>query len=140
MRCARGLLLAGLLAVSAHAQSTVPATDRIAIRAVIAAQIDAFRRNDAAAAFALAAPGIKARFGDREHFMAMVRTAYPAVFRPRSVSFGAIAGDRASLKQKVTLTGPDGRMAVALYSMEHEADGAWRIASCALTTGTDQEI
>ncbi len=124
--------------------------DQAAIRQVITAQIEAFRRNDAAAAFKLAAPAIRRHFGNAPHFLAMVREAYPPVFRPRSFRFGAItepaatpqqgAPGRGTLVQKVELVGPDGNPALALYSMEHEPDGAWRIAGCSLVRGASLEI
>ena len=133
------LLLFGLIG-PVQAASTSSADDQAAIRKVIAAQIKAFRQNDASAAFELAAPNIQSRFGDSKHFIAMVQAAYPAVFRARSFSFGTITPDRSFLVQKVTLVGPDGRPALALYTMQHETDGLWRIAGCALITGADQEI
>jgi len=35
--------------------------------------------------------------------------------------------------QHVELTGPDGAAAEALYFMERESDGSWRIDGCMLT-------
>ncbi len=34
--------------------------------------------------------------------------------------------------QMVELTGPDGLAYTARYTMEHEADGSWRISGCHL--------
>ncbi len=65
-----------LLAFAPHltpAQDAVPPEEARAVRAVIEAQLDAFRRDDAARAFSLATPGIRATFGDAETFMNMVR-------------------------------------------------------------------
>ena len=124
----------------AHARPTISDVDRAAIRQVVTAQIAAFRRNDAAAAFSLAAPNIKARFGDARHFLAMVRSAYPAVFRPRSFAFGSLASEASTVQQTVGLIGPDGTSALALYSMEHEADRTWRIAGCALIEAPSRAI
>ncbi len=130
------LTLAALLVVAlagpAMAQDEVTAADRAAIRTVIEAQLEAFRRDDAAAAFSFAAPGIQARFGDGAHFVAIVREAYPAVIRPRSVSFDRLERDDGLLVQRVELVGADGAPALALYSMEHEHDGRWLIAGCSL--------
>jgi hypothetical protein len=51
-----------LLSLSACAhQGELRADDRIAIRAVIERQLEAFRQEDAAAAFALASPEIQAK-------------------------------------------------------------------------------
>ena len=53
------------------------------MRAVIEAQLDAFRKDDAARAFSLATPGIREAFGSLENFMNMVRSAYAVVYRRR---------------------------------------------------------
>ena len=137
---AGALILLLCLAGNAHARPAFSDADKAAIRQVVSAQIAAFRRNDAQAAFSLAAPNIKARFGDARHFLAMVRGNYPAVFRPRSFTFGSLTRDSSTVQQKVGLIGPDGAPALALYSMEHEADGTWRIAGCALIKAASQEI
>nr|WP_321984428.1 DUF4864 domain-containing protein [uncultured Lichenicoccus sp.] len=121
----------------------VAATDQLAIRGVITAQIQAFRRNDGPGAYSFAAPSIKAHFPDAPHFLAMVRTAYPAVFRPRSYSFGSLEPDPSQagmLVQKVEFFGPDGDASQALYSMQHEPDGRWLVAGCALITNKHVEM
>ena len=134
------LLLAACLAGAARAQDTVASVDRTAIRHVITAQIEAFRQDDGDAAFGFAAPHIKAMFGDAAHFLAMVRQAYPPVYRPRSFSFGTVTPQDGLLVQKVELVGADGQGALALYSMEHEPDGNWRIAGCVLVKSERREI
>ena len=121
----------------------VPDADRDAIRGVITAQIQAFRRNDGPAAYSYAAPGIRAHFPDAPHFLAMVRSAYPSVFRQRSYSFGTLEPDPAEagiLVQKVVFFATDGGASQALYSMQHEPDGRWLIAGCALITNGRVEM
>ena len=76
-----------LLAPAPGSGQSVPAADARAVRAVIEAQLEAFRRDDAPRAFSYAAPGIRDSFGTPEKFMAMVREQYAVVYRPRSVSF-----------------------------------------------------
>ena len=102
-------------------------------RAIIEQQFDAFARDDAEAAYALADPTIKERFGDPDHFLAMVRDRYPPVYRHRSVEFGDFAelGDEASLK--ATLVDNDNVVWTALYSLRREANGDWLISGCVLT-------
>lgn len=126
------LLLAPAFVIpAAHAQP-VSAADEAAIRRTIEAQIDAFRRNDDAAAFALASPMIQGMFGTPANFMAMVRAGYPPVHRPRSVDFTELAEENGALVQKVELIGPDGQPALALYTMVRGPDG-WLIDGCRLT-------
>jgi hypothetical protein len=126
------------LAGPLHAEG-VNAADRAAIRAVVEDQLAAFQRDDGAAAFAFASPGIQAEFGTVENFMAMVRSGYQPVYRPREVAFGdATAGDDGRIVQRVELVGPDGVPVVALYTMEQQPDGSWRIAACRLTKSPDK--
>ena len=112
--------------------AALPPADREAIRGVIQHQLDAFRADDAGSAFADASPGIQGMFGDPGHFMAMVKSGYPMVYRPRAATFGGLAEIGGRLVQKVRLVGPDGVPSVALYYMEREADG-WKIDGCQLT-------
>lgn len=141
-----GLLVMALLlgAPDTRAQSAAPpeaavsADDRAAEQAVIRQQMDAFRRDDAAAAFGYAAPGIQAQFGaDPDVFMSMVRKGYQPVYRPRSTTFGAVEMQDGQVVQHVDVVGPDGAAREALYFMEHEADGSWRIAGCVLIESKD---
>jgi Domain of unknown function (DUF4864) len=101
-------------------------------RAIVERQFDAFERDDAGAAYALAAPTIKQMFGDADHFMAMVRDKYAPVYRHRSVEFGAFAelGDDASLE--ATLVDNDNVVWTALYSLTREQNGDWFISGCVL--------
>ena len=91
-------------------------------RAIIERQFEAFARDDAEAAYALADPTIKEMFVDADHFMAMVRDRYPPVYRHRSVEFGDFAelGDEASLK--ATLVDNDNVVWTALYSLRRERE------------------
>ncbi len=128
---------ARLIAVLALALGlTFPAAaaegDSSAIRSVIQNQIDAFRHDDGAAAYGFAAPTIKQIFPTVGAFMDMVRGQYQPVYRPRSVTFGALSDTPSGLQQKVFLVGPDGQPWVALYTLERQPDGTWKINSCVL--------
>ena len=121
------------LATAAHA------ADDASIQRVISAQIDAFRHDDAQAAFSYASPRIQALFGDAPHFLAAVRRNYAPVYRPRSFSFGALT-DGAAPIQRVEIVGPQGEGEEALYFMEHQPDGSWRIAGCQLVVVKRLEV
>ena len=131
----RGAAAALVLALgtwgAAQAADLAPA-DGTEIDRVITAQIDAFRHDDATAAFALASPGIQHKFGDSTHFIDAVRQAYPQVYRPRSFRFSALKDEGGSVTQRVEVVGPDGALVTAVYDLEHEADGSWRISGCSL--------
>ncbi|MGB3669547.1 MAG: DUF4864 domain-containing protein, partial [Phormidesmis sp.] len=108
-------------------------TDLQIIRQVISRQIAAFRKNDAIAAFAEAAPGIQQQFGTAENFAAMVEAAYPSVYRPRSVVFESIQMVEGLPTQQVMLMDQGGRLLRATYMMQRQTDGDWKIAGCYLT-------
>jgi len=128
------LALAAVPAARADdAPPALPAPDRAAIRAVIGAQIDAFRHDDGVRAFGYASPGIRAQFGNAAAFLDMVRRGYAPVYRPRAYVFGPLTRTDGQIVQHVVLTGPDGVAEEALYFMEHEKDGTWRIDGCMLT-------
>lgn len=129
------LAIGMLVARGAAAADDAPAVgagDAAAIRHVIEAQLAAFQRDDGAAAFGFASPGIRELFGTVDNFMSMVRTGYQPVYRPRRVEFGAIDIEEGAPTQHVFLVGPDGVGVEALYFMEREPDGTWRINGCEL--------
>ena len=128
-------IVIGTMAVLAGASAqtvAVDAADRAAIEGVIRDQIAAFRRDDGAAAFALASPGIQAAFGTPEAFMGMVRQGYQPVYRPSQVRFGEVVMRDWGPEQRVFVVGPDGQPYIAVYPMERQADGSWKTNGCSL--------
>jgi hypothetical protein len=114
------------------ARAEVPAPDQKAIQDVIAGQIEAFRRDDGDRAFAFATPELQAMFGSVERFMGMVRNGYQPVYRPREFVFGGAEDLGDAVQQEMPVIGPDGRAYVAVYTMERDAAGKWRIGGCRL--------
>lgn len=139
------ILLAGLAAATpawtpVWAQGSaegIPQNDStaLAIREVITNQIAAFQRDDGAAAFAYASPDIQNKFGTVDNFMAMVRSGYPAVYRPVSYEYGSLLNYRGSPIQLVTFVGADGKIIIARYWMEQQSDGQWKIDGVELREG-----
>ena len=130
----RPLLLALLCFgfVAATPAEEVSTADAAAVRAVITEQLAAFARDDARHAFSLATSGIRERFGTPEVFMDMVRTGYPVVYRPQSVQFELPAIVDGMVIQPVRMTDAAGDAWLALYPMERQPDGMWRINGCQL--------
>ncbi|SRR5258705_10470723 len=128
----RAATLLLLLAPGLASAQPISAADARAVRAVVEAQLEAFRRDDARRAFSYATPGIRGSFGTPEKFMAMVREQYPVVYRPRSVSFEEplIVGE--DLVQPVRMTDGYGHAWMAIYPMAKQPDGRWRINGCHL--------
>jgi hypothetical protein len=139
----RTLTLALFLAVAtlapAAALDLAPA-ERAAIRGVVEAQLEAFRRDDGVAAFGYASPSIRAMFQTPERFLDMVRQGYAPVYRPRRVEFRAVVRYRGRITQRVHLIGPDGAPVIANYLMERQADGTWRIDGCILEEVPDMSV
>lgn len=141
--CAAALLLGGVGQADAQtvantvaqppqsqASGEVAPADARAVRAVIEAQLKAFAKDDAQAAFSHAAPGIRAQFASAEHFVAMVRGAYPMVYRNSSVAFLKPRRVDAELVQAVQIDDTHGGQWVATYVLQRQADRRWRIAAC----------
>ena len=143
---AAAVLLTGLLAfvaVAAPAQSenmTLSDADRSAIRGVIESQLAAFQRDDGARAFSYASPTVRRQFVTPERFMRMVRTGYAPVYRPREVAFRDVVVVGDVPVQKVLLVGPDGVPVMAVYPMQRQADGSWKIDGCMLVGVGDMAI
>jgi hypothetical protein len=106
--------------------------DAVAVRTVIEQQLDAFRRDDAAAAFSYATPAIRDMFGSADNFLVMVRASYQAVYRPRSFEFRDFYVVQGDARQVVALVGPDGQPINAVYHVQRQPDGNWRINGCVL--------
>ena len=130
------LAVFGVGSSAARAEDGLPSglghADQAAIRQVIERQLDAFRRDDDNGAFALAAPGIRALFGDPENFMAMVKSGYQPLYRPREFSFEPLLERDGMIVQRMRVVGADGPAHLALYTMERQVDGRWLIAGCLL--------
>jgi hypothetical protein len=124
------LVLAGSVAAQGLGREEVGAMQR-----VIDAQLDAFARDDEQGAFAFASPGIQERFGTAATFAQMVREQYAVVYRPASRAFLRPVVEEGTVIFPVQLSDRDGRVWVALYTMQRVA-GAWKIAGCQLVPAT----
>jgi hypothetical protein len=126
------LALAAAICLPAAAEGRVTGSDLLEIRAVIERQIEAFRRDDAPGAFALASPGVQQAFGSPQAFLEVVRMAYRAMYRPAEVAFRdpmILAGD---VVQQVQIKDRAGSVWLAYYSMQRQQDGSWRTNGCHL--------
>jgi Domain of unknown function (DUF4864) len=114
--------------------------DQATIQGMISNQIDAFRHDDGAAAYGFASPNIQGLYPNADLFMNMVRNAYKPVYRPQSVTFGQLSDSPYGPLQKVFLVGPDGKSYVAVYSLQRQPDGSWRINGCTLVEDSGATI
>lgn len=114
--------------------------DAAAIRAVISHQLGAFLHDDGNAAYGDASPTIQALFHDPDTFMEMVRTGYQSVYRARGVEFRDLGMMDNRLIQQVYMVGPDGIPVLALYQMQKQPDGSWKINGCSIARAPDQGV
>jgi hypothetical protein len=134
------LLLALGAPALAVADEILGERDRNAIRSVIEAQLAAFQADDGDAAFSFASPTIQQMFGDPGTFLAMVKTGYMAVYRPREVRFERLVSVQGEPVQLVLLVGPDLEVVTAFYAMQRQPDGSWRINGCVLQPAADEAL
>ena len=142
------LAFAGLLAASlparaaerpmAPSDASLRATEWTSIRAAIGAQRKALIAGDGSKALSYASPGIRDQFGTPEVFLAMVRSAYAALLTARYTEFLEGAVIDGLVIQPLRLIAPDNTVQVALYTMEKQPDGRWKIAGCVLAPSTVQ--
>jgi hypothetical protein len=125
----------------AHAVETkVGKADWQAIRKVVSRQLAALRAGDGERAFSFASPGIQAQFGNASTFMAMVRGAYSPLLVARYTEFLDGAVIDGLVIQPLRLIAPDNTVLVALYTLEKQSKGGWRISGCRIAPSTVQAV
>src|SRR5215207_4585263 len=132
LRSVFAVILLAFMSVAAFAQS-ISETEKTEFQRIITAQISAFRADDGPTAYSFAAPVVRNIFPTPEIFMSMVKRGYSPVYRPQSFNFTeALIDPMGRPAQKMLVVGPDGKTYEALYSMEKQPDGTWRISGCTL--------
>jgi hypothetical protein len=123
------VLLAGGIGLLAPA---LAANEIVAAQDVIRSQEQAFSRDDAATAYSFAAPEIQRIFPDADVFMSMVQSGYAPVYRHKSFEFGEARVEGDWVAQRVHIVDADGQAWEALYTLEQQADGSFKITGCTL--------
>jgi len=123
------LLAALLLSLAAPARA---GDDVAAAQGVIRSQVEAFGRDDAAAAYSYAAPAIQEIFPQADIFMSMVRNSDAPVYRHKSFDFGEARVSDGTIAQRVHIVDADGIPWEALYTLELQPDGSVKITGCVL--------
>jgi hypothetical protein len=123
-------------AAAAAAHAALSPAEWDAIRKTISEQLAALRAGDAARAYTFAAPGIRERFQDAPTFMRMVQDSYAPLLDARYTEFleGAVIDGRTIQPLRLVLANDS--VLVALYEMQRDETGRWRIAGCALAQST----
>ena len=121
-----------LAAVLSYTSAAFGADDIAAAQGVIRAQEQAFGRDDAAAAYSYAAPAVRQIFPSEGIFMSMVQNGYAPVYRHRSFEFGEAREQGDWIAQRVHIVDENGTAWEALYTLERQADGSFKITGCTL--------
>ena len=123
------LLLAFLVGLAAPARA---ADDVAAAQGVIRSQVEAFSHDDAVAAYSYAAPAIQSLFPQPDIFLAMVRGSYAPVYRHKRFEFGEARASDGQIAQRVHIVDANGEAWEALYTLEAQPDGTFKITGCSL--------
>lgn len=132
--------IAALLVVLSMTLSPISASadDVAAAQSVIRAQEQAFARDDASAAYSYAAPAIREIFPSPDIFVSMVQNDYAPVYRHKSFEFGNSNSEGNRIAQRVHIVDANGGAWEALYTLEQQADGSYRITGCSLLKAGQQ--
>jgi hypothetical protein len=107
------------------------ADDVAAAQGIIRSQVEAFSRDDAAAAYSYAAE-IHGIFPRADAFLGMVQRSYAPVYRHKSFEFGEARVSDGQIAQHVHIIDANGEPWEALYTLQHEPDGSLKIVGCVL--------
>ena len=126
--------IAALLVVLSIACSPISARadDVATAQGVIRAQEQAFGHDDAATAYSYAAPAVKQIFPAPDIFMSMVQNGYAPVYRHKSFEFGDSKTEGSAIAQRVHIIDANGEAWEALYTLEQQSDGSYKITGCSL--------
>ncbi len=129
-------LALALAAPGAFAVDRPEGADFAEIQRMIHRQIEAFRREDAAQAFALISPGAQKHFDNPEEFLRTVKVTYEPILLSVSVQFRDPWPVRGDVLQEVLLADGAGNVTTAYYVAQRQRDGSWRISGCVLARST----
>ena len=132
LRAAAVLLLGLGWRPTAGAATTVNAADEKSVRSVIEAQLAAFARNDAVAAFLYAAPNVRKAMGSPAVFLKLVQNDYPVIYRHASVAFLKPEGQANDAIQRVQMEDANGDSWLATYTLQRQKNKSWRITGCSV--------
>ena len=110
--------------------------DWTAIQQIIGEQLAALRRGDATRAFSYASTGIRDQFDDATTFLSMVRQRYGVLLTARYTEFLEGAVIDGHTLQPLRLVMNDDTVLVAIYEMQRDERGGWRIAGCFIAPST----
>jgi hypothetical protein len=127
-------LLAGLMLPWQNAAGTDEITkqDRVAIRAVVQAQLEALAADDADTAFALTTADTRSKLGDPATFLQIIKEQFQPIYHHRRAIFSMPEIMAGRILQVVRLTDGDSSVWLAAFLMQKDQDGNWKVDDCKL--------
>lgn len=127
-------LLIGLCGFWTHAAAidTISAADAVAIHDAVRTQMNALSNDDADGAFELTTQEKRHLIGSSDRFLRMMKEEYNPLYRHLGVIFSSpeiVDGDAV---QVVRVTDGAGKVWLAVFWMQQEGDGVWKIDGCHL--------
>lgn len=122
-------LVSALLFVFLLTPVKAETADQLAFQAAITGQLEAFKKDDGQSAYSFAAPIVKGIFPSAEIFMGMVKRGYEPIYKNSKYAFGDLTTDSLGRPaQHVIITASNGKRYEAVYAMQKQPDGSWKIA------------
>lgn len=122
-----------VLAVGAPNVTEVTDGDVLQIRRLVRDQLAAFRAGDSGVAFDMCTDTIRETFGSAVELMSTISSNYPALVAPRQVHFGEFVITPDGLAVLLFLVGTDLVTREALYLVQQDERGCWRVNGCMMT-------
>ncbi len=123
----------------AHAED-LSVSDKSAIISTVGGQLEAFAVDDGPKAYSYAAPIVTTGFPTVEIFMGMVKRGYQPLYHNSKYGFGALTTDSLGRPAQHVFVTAEGKRYEAIYSMEKQADGSWKIAGVQMVEVAATEV
>ncbi len=124
----------------ATVEEEISTADAIAIHVVVQTQLNAFAEDDAVGAFELATTDAQVKVGSPDKFLHLVKQHYNPIYRHRTAMFSLPEVIEGETIQIVRVTDRDSHVWVAVYHMQRDQDGSWKIDGCELLETTSISI
>jgi len=117
---------------SAAAVDAITHADAIAIHETVQSQLEALSNDDAASAFELATPEKRMQIGNADNFLRLIKQEYDPIYRYQRVIFSRPEILHGDAIQVVRVTDGYSRVWLAVFWMQQDENGSWKIDGCQL--------
>ncbi|MBI1891492.1 MAG: DUF4864 domain-containing protein [Burkholderiales bacterium] len=128
-------LLIASISISAWS-AELTSSEVTAIQKTVRQQIDALANDDALGAFALTSTDTRTRIGTPDDFLRLIKEEYDPVYRHRLALYSPPQIVNGKTYQLVRLTDLDSRVWIAIYLLDRDEVGDWKIEGCQLVETT----